>query len=88
MDSILLILFLVYMISVVWLYFHDHWDPFYIKRIYMQKTIGRREYLEGEIKKLEEELEKVRSSKLWDKESMIKEIEKDIKFRKDDLKSF
>ena len=88
MDSILLILFVIYTASVIWLYFHDHWDPFYTKRIYMQKFLSRREYLEGEIKKLEQELDKVKASSLKDKELLIEEIEKDIKFRKDDLKSF
>ncbi len=54
----------------------------------MQKFLSRREYLEGEIKKLEQELDKVNASSLKDKESLIEEIKKDIKFRKDDLKSF
>jgi len=86
--EIVLVLLPLYAIGYMIMFFKDRWDMFYIKHKRMQNFLSRREYLEGEIKKLEEELIKVESSSLKDKDSVIEDIKKDIKFRKDDLKSF
>lgn len=88
MDILLLVLFPLCSIGYMIVFFKDKWDMFYIKHKCMKKFLSRREYLEGEIKKLEEELVKIESSSLKDKDSVIEDIKKDIKFRKDDLKSF
>jgi len=83
MDSVLLVLFLLYAVGYWIIFLRDKWDMFYIRKKEMKST-PEREYLRNEILELQTELDLMRVKDNPDV-SVIKEIEKEMECKKNRL---
>jgi len=83
MDSVLLVLFLLYAVGYWIIFLRDKWDMFYIRKKEMKST-PEREYLRNEILELQKELDLMRVKDNPDV-SVIKEIEKEMECKKNRL---